>query len=167
MLSFILKGFLIIVYNETIIIKCYTFSLNFPIGFKGVFSSIYIYFFLFFLQGFWKIDIHGSQERIRSRGCVTNINLILISPLCHLCNLRLNVILWLVYGFHNPHTIDVIKLYIYMRKMNENLVSSSILLSLAILSTCNTLHVVCVINLALHVFPLMLNFLWIFLLWQP
>jgi hypothetical protein len=28
-------------------------------------------------------------------------------------------------------------LYIYMRKMNENLVLSSILLSLAILSTCN------------------------------
>jgi Na+-transporting NADH:ubiquinone oxidoreductase subunit NqrB len=73
---------------------------------------------------------------------VTNINLILISPLYHLYhiyNLRLNDILWLVYGFHNPHIIDVTKLYIYMRKMNENLVLSSILLSLVILSTCNTL----------------------------
>jgi hypothetical protein len=45
--------------------------------------------------------------------CVTNINLILISPLCHLCNLRLNDILWLVYGFHNLYTIDVKAIYIH------------------------------------------------------
>jgi hypothetical protein len=100
--EFYLKGFFIIVYNETIIIKCYIFSLNFPIGFKGVLVA-YPYIFLhFFSRSFWKIDIYGSQERIRSRESVTNINLILISSLCHLCNLRLNDIFWLVYGFHNP-----------------------------------------------------------------
>jgi hypothetical protein len=81
---------------------------------------------------------HDGTRCTRLDG-VTNINLILISPLCNLCNLRLNDILWLVYGFHNPYTINVTKLYIYMRKINENWVLSFILLSLAILSTRNTL----------------------------